>query len=332
MKRPAGVVASAIVLGLVGLLQIVLALGMAAAVVVSRGEKATVQQPAWVGGMMWAVCAMFVLVSAWSIATTIGVFRLRQWARVSILVIGGCMALFGGISMIIFVAMMFVPLPGQAYASSPQEPAMVVMRVIFGVFVLFYAAMAGVGVWWLVYFSRKKARAAFAGEAGELVESRRPLLISALAVLCLIGAVSCVLLMFMPLPGAFLGMIFRGWQKVALYLVFASVSGASGIGLWKLKEWARRLQLALLALGVVNYVVMMLRPGLMAAYQAEVQQKMYAGRPELAMPGRNAMYFVIFGASMLVMIGIAAVLHHYRERFCEPVVEVQPSLPPESAV
>ncbi len=329
MKRPAGVVASAIVLGLVGLLQIVLALGMAAAVVVSRGEKAVVQQPAWVGGMMWAVCAMFVLLSAWSIGTTIGVFRLRQWARVSILVIGACMALFGGISMLLFVVMMFVPLPGM---EGPQGAStQVVMRVIFAVFALVYAAMAGVGVWWLVYFSRKKARAAFAGEAGELVESRRPLLISALAVLCLIGAVSCVLLMFMPLPGAFMGMIFRGWQKVALYLVFASVSGASGIGLWQLKEWARRLQLACLALGVVNYVVMMLRPGIMTAYQAEVNQTMYPGRPELAMPGRNAMYFVIFGASMLVMIGVAAVLHHYRERFREQVVVEQASLPPESA-
>jgi hypothetical protein len=322
-------VASAVVLGLVALLQIALAMLMGAAALMVRGGELSrpgaPPVPGWIAGVQWGMCALLVLFAAWSVATTIGVYRLRRWARVSILVIGGWMAFFGGISLLMFAAMMFVPLPGVDNSQAPNVQA--VMRVMFALFAVFYAVVTGVGVWWLVYFNRRKVRALFAGEAGELVEPQRPLPISVIAVMCMIGAVSCLGLMLTHWPGMFMGLILRGWEKNAVYLAFAVVAGASGVGLWMLKEWARRLQLAYLAVGAVNMAVMMLSPGVWSRYQAEIHAIMNPGRPQLAMPAQRAMHFAIFGVSLLVTVAFAAVLQHYRGRFAAGDV-VAGSVPP----
>jgi hypothetical protein len=77
------------------------------------------------------------------------------------------------------------------------------------------------------------------------VERRRPIFITVLAVLILIGAVSLLLCMFVPIPAVLFGWMIDGWRKVALYLVFAVLAATMGVGLWKLKPWGWWLALAM---------------------------------------------------------------------------------------
>jgi hypothetical protein len=180
-----------------------------------------------------------------------------------------------------------------------------------------------VGVSWLVYFNRQKVREAFTGEPGTVVESRRPILISVIAVLNMIGAVFCLLLVFIPMPAAIFGWILDGWGKVALYLVIAALTASVGAGLWQLKEWGRLLALAMQVFGIIFYCVYLVRPSLMLRYIAEIQQRMSPMQPQLPEQFQATMYRAIFGFSILFYIAIIAVLIYYRKAFQRPIELLQ---------
>jgi uncharacterized membrane protein (DUF2068 family) len=111
MKRPVGVVVTAVLL-ILGSLYLLLMAGImalsgafmptAAGGAAIRGaipraiQGAPVSaQPAWMNGFMLVIAAICLGLAAWGIITTVGLFRLRRWARYSALVIGGGMALLG---------------------------------------------------------------------------------------------------------------------------------------------------------------------------------------------------------------------------------------------
>src|SRR4051812_21431624 len=104
MKRPAGVTASAIV----AILGSVFMLLLAALAIASLFMDAPTSQPASSSATVVsgaAIIAAFAGVGLW---TSIGVFRLRAWARISILVF----AAFLGVSSIFGLLMtMAVPIP-----------------------------------------------------------------------------------------------------------------------------------------------------------------------------------------------------------------------------
>lgn len=326
MKRPAGVVASAVILALLSLFQIAMALMMALAG--SLGNKPDLAAarpgappPPWMPLFLYALGIFFLALAAWGIATAIGLHRLRRWARYSILVIGGCMAGLGFVSFLTMLLM--IPLATAAAISA--EPgragvpaARITVEVVFGVIALLYALVASIGIWWLVYFNRKAVRAVFAGPSGELAESRRPLLISAIAVILAIGAVSCALLAFLPLPGAFLGWVLRGWEKTAFYAIYAALEAAAAYGLWRLKEGGRQLALGLQAFGIVQMMVYVLRPATILRLTAEANRAMAVRQPAMAEHAQRMFYIPIFSLSILMLLAIAYVLHHYRRSFAEP--------------
>jgi len=329
MKRPFGVVLSAVLLILGSLLQLLMALGMAFSGAVLQTQirsgglpnaPATVPLPSWMPVFMYVLCAFFVALAAWGIVTAVGVLRLRRWARYSILVIGGLLAFFGLVSFLGTLLMTLVPLPvpGNLDASQAQSTQTIV-KVVFGVMAFVYAIVCAVGVSWLVYFNRPKVREAFAGAVGEFVESRRPILIAVLAVLNLIGAVFCLMFIFIPLPAIIFGWVLEGWGKVAIYLVFAALAGSVGVGLWQLKEWGRWLALAMQALGIVYLGVYIIRPSLMLRYVAEIQQRMTPMQPQMLPQFQATMYSAMFGFSILFNIAIIAILIYYRKTFERPI-------------
>jgi hypothetical protein len=170
-----------------------------------------------------------------------------------------------------------------------------------------------------VYFNQKRVREVFAGAPGEIAENPRPFPISVLAVLSLIGAGCCLLTVLIPLPGALFGWILDGWGKVALYLVFMALSGAVGIGLWRLKEWGRLLMLGMLAVGLVNSLVYLVRPALLLQYNTELYRRMNVPQPQLPLQFQTMMPMATFGFAILFTFGIAAVLIHYRGAFKRPI-------------
>jgi uncharacterized membrane protein (DUF2068 family) len=328
MKRPFGVIFSAILLILGSLFQLLMALGMELSGAITQkqlhsggfpGSTAAAPMPDWMPVFMCAIGVFFIALAAWGITTAVGLIRLRRWARYSILVIGGLLAFFGFIQLLGTLLMMLVPLPVPANVDASQAQTVHAMtRIMFGVMALFHGIICAMGVSWLVYFNRQKVRDAFAGEPGTIVESRRPILISVLAVLNMIGTVSCLLCVFIPIPAAIFGWMLDGWGKVALYLVFAALTVSVGIGLWQLKEWGRLLALAMQAFGVVLCGVYLVHPSLMLRYSAEIQQRMYPMQPQMPQQFQTTMYSVMFGFSILLYIAIAAVLIYYRKAFQTP--------------
>jgi hypothetical protein len=334
MKRPFGVVFSAVLLLLGSLLQLAMAFLMAISGVILHQQigsgalpSAAGPMPSWMPAYMFVLCGFFVALALWGILTAVGLFRLRRWARYSVLIIGGALALIGLVSLLATVVMLFVPLPVASGVDASQVQTVQTMtKVVFAGVALIYAIMAAVGISWLVYFNQKRVRELFAGEAGEAPQSRRPFLISLLAVLNLIGAPICLLMAFLPFPAVIFGLILHGWQKAALFLVFAALQTAVGVGLWRLEEWGRRLALGYLAIGVAQCAVYVVRPSLLDRVSAEMNQVMGTMQSPLPPHLQTMIYSVSFGFSLLFCLAIAAVLVHYRAAFRQPI-DQQPGTP-----
>lgn len=329
MKRPFGVIFSAVLLILGSLFQLLMALCMAFSGAISHkqigaggvaGATAAVPLPGWMPVFMYALCVFFIGLAAWGMVTAVGLFRLRRWARYSVLVIGGLVAFFSLVILLVTLLMMLVPLPVPANLDASQaHTALAMTKVVFGVMAFVHGIICAVGVSWLVYFNRQKVRDAFTSATGQAWESRRPILISVLAVLNLIGAGCCLLMVFIPLPGALFGWILDGWGKAALYLVFAALTASAGVGLWRLKEWGRLLALGMQAFGLVNTAVYLLRPALMLRYNVEIQQRLTPMQPQLPERFQTMIYSVSFGFGVLLCIAIAAILIYYRKAFQRPI-------------
>jgi uncharacterized membrane protein (DUF2068 family) len=290
------------------------------------GSTAAAPLPGWMPVFMYAICIFFVALAVWGITTAVGLIRMRRWARYSVLVIGGLLAVFSFIQLVITLLMMLVPLPAPPNVDASQIQTVHAMtRIVFGVMALFHGIICAVGVSWLVYFTRKKVRDAFSSATGTFVESRRPILISVLAVLNMIGAVSCLLMIFIPMPAVIFGWMIDGWQKVALYLAFAALAASVGVGLWQLKEWGRLLALAMQAIGLVNTAVYLVRPSLLLRYSAEVHQRLTPMQPQPQLPERfhTMMYSISFGFAILLYIAIVVILIYYRKVFQRTVGQLQ---------
>jgi hypothetical protein len=332
MNRPFGVVFSAVLLLLGSLLQLAMAFFMALSGVILHRQIASGSLrgaagplPSWMPAYMYVLCGFVFVLALWGILTAVGLLRLRRWARYSVLIIGGALALIGLVSLLVTLVMVFVPLPVASGVDASQvHTAQTMARFFFAVVALIHAITAAVGISWLVYFNRKSVRELFAGAIAAAAQSRRPFLISLLAVLNLIGAAGCLLMVFLPLPAVILGLILHGWQKAALYLVFAALQAAVGVGLWRLREWGRKLALGFIAFGVVQAAVYLVRPSLVLRYSTEVNQIMAPMPSPFPIEFQTMIYRVSFAGSALLCLAIAAVLVHCRAAFRRPT-EPQPS-------
>lgn len=331
MKRTFGIIFSGVLLLLGALFQLLLAFGMAFAGVLIHTQihsgklpgastPASPPLPGWMPLFIYAICLVLLALAVWEILTAIGLFRVRRWARYSVLIIGGILVLFSLVYLLFTLVLLVAPLPGAAGMDQSQAQHMQAMtRAVFGVIALFHAILCAIGVFWLVYFNKKRVRDIFAGLPGQAPESPRPLLISVLAVLILIGAVSCLLMLFVPLPGAFFGLILHGWGKAAFYLVHAALLTAAGIGLWRLLEWGRLLTMALQVIGVVQYVVYLVHPSLYLRYTAEVNRIINPmQQPPSPLQIQSLLHSISFGIGILFFIAIIVVLHYYRGAFARP--------------
>ena len=190
---------------------------------------------------------------------------------------------------------------------------------MFASMAVFYAGLLAVAIWWLVYFNRPSLRELFA--AGAPLDSgpgRRPLPITFLAALQLFGAAACLLGALLPLPAFMFGWTLHGTGKAVVYAVMCGLDALTFMGLWRLREWGRRLTFAMLGFTALNLAFNFLRPSSFQQYQAEVHRMMSPSQPQLPMGFQNA----IFGGSMIFglifCILIAAILVRHRAFFAPP--------------
>lgn len=245
MKKPLGVSASAVCALLGSLLTLLFFVALLLTLFFSPAGR-PLPPVARVGILIGL--AMFGLFGAWGTTTAIGLFRMRNWARISIIVFGVLLAFTGLVG---GPAIFFVP---STTAAPPNYEA--IRNVVAG----FYAAFGLLGVFWVYYFSRRATREAFGGTAAA-ESGGRPMSISIIGWWLLIGGVMSVLMSPLRMPASIFLWIVTGWSAAAWYITFGAVNAYAGYGLLRLNSTARKIAIAVLCLGAVNTLVFFLFPG-----------------------------------------------------------------------
>ncbi len=155
MNRSTSVTISAVLM-LVGS---VLALGSGATLLTAlllAPVSAAVAAPPFGKTFLVFVAAMYMGVGAWGATTAAGLFRLRSWARVSILVFAGMLISFAGCGLGVTL---FVPLPIEGGAAHPA------VRGLWTALSAVYSLLVALGAWWLYLFNTAAVKKEFLKEA-----------------------------------------------------------------------------------------------------------------------------------------------------------------------
>src|SRR3954463_16817733 len=225
MPRPVGVTASAIVAFLGSTLALVFA--PLAVANLFMAPPAGSQAPPPPAAALIPTAVLFAVLGGIGIWTAVDLFRLRSWARTSILIFAGFLG-----TACVFVLLMFmvVPMPPEITADTVHYFR---MTMLIGMMVPIVIA-----AWWLIQFNTASTKAAFsAGDAA--ATSPRPISITIIALMMLFAGVWCFVPILTRTPGFFFGMTVTGWAAGIIYAVFAAVSLYTGKGLLDLREPTR---------------------------------------------------------------------------------------------
>jgi hypothetical protein len=288
MRKPAGVVAAAVVMGVMAGLGI---LGVSLSLVVFFFMHNPVNYPGFrVIVILFNLFVLsFFLFSGW---TVVGLFRMQPWARVAGIVIGAVVCLFSGGAAIGMLAMRNLvpavppPPPGETASLLSSLPLIVVGIAVF------YVAVALVGLWWAVYFSLPKVRGVFTGpdlmvtypeivpRGGSVMiapadaggQSGWRIVIVVWACLVLVGILYVPLVFVMHVPLFLFGKVVSGGAETAFVAVMVALQLALGIGL--IRKWKFAWYLALAwQIYAVAYGLSFLIPGMsdkFIAYQTSM--------------------------------------------------------------
>ena len=283
MRRPVGVTVSAIV----AILGSVLALVFAAGATVALFMPTTRPQPAnATSGVIFGALTLAVLAGI-GIWTSVGLFRLRPWARTSILVFAAFLvvgSVFG------LVGTMLAPLPPDTSVDT-RNALHIGMALMFGIPFL-------IAVWWLIQFNTQSTKAAFVSQGAE-TESSRPLSVTIIAGMTIFGGASCVLAILTRQPLFLFGAVFHGWIAGVVYAIYGALSLFIGKGLLDLREEARILGIGWYGFSFLHSAAIALLPAL--------RQRMFEFQSTLA---QNEQEAAVIANSMLpnVVFALAAIV------------------------
>ncbi len=319
MRRPVGVILAAIILGLIALLGI---LGETAALgLVFFYHSPLIPNLPFVRPLMVVTNGLLLLFFLYCAWTVVGLFRMRPWARISIAAIGGVVALF---SLTIGLAVLWA---GRFTQYLPPGPSSGMAQTVLTAVAVFYFAIALVGIWWLVYFTRGRVRDRFAGSRplsadsvavlppgawGSAPEAGIPgwrIVILAWACLMLVSAVFLPALLWLRPPMFLFGAILRGGAGMAAFTVIWLAEIYLGVGLLRGWKPAWYLALAFQAYGLL-YFASFLVPGVWARYMAYQQALISQWGLPTATPGSPALIgqgpilavAFVFSAVLVVLI------------------------------
>jgi hypothetical protein len=285
-----------------------------------------------------AMYVFFLVICAGGLAAAINVFRRRNWARILMLVWAGfmtAMSVFGLIGILLI---------GEVLSrTTPDQGAFLTFFRIFA-FILYGIPLA-VGIWWLILFTRPRVAAAFQNSAAaplpisldpsgfpapqfELAtpapkKHSVPLPIAVIAALDLSGAVSMMLIVFVPLPFQMPFFLFGMQIPQVPYKAFLAALGISHVafvvGIFKLRRWSLDSLLIVKGLFLVSGIVTLFNPKFMAAMDATMAQ-ISVGNPAFS-PGQPIFSHRIMEGMMAFSyamgITLLIVMLIYRNRFLE---------------
>jgi hypothetical protein len=278
MSRPVGVTASAVVAILGSIITLLFAAMMAVSPTVATAQP----QPPYMTQIAIAAAAIAVALAGLGVWTAIGIFRLRSWARTSILIFAGFLGAWSALTLLITMVM---PMPADLTAG-PGRAVRAFMALAFGI-------PLAIAVWWLVQFNTQSTKAAFAAPVTE-VASPRPLSISIIGWTGIVGGVGCLLWVPIRLPAFLFGATFTGWTAGIIYGLFGALSLYIGKGLLDLRERARLLAIGWFVFGFIHMCVVTLVPS--------VRQRMFEMQRTLA---PNQQYPTQLNQGMMMYFSVA---------------------------
>lgn len=278
MRRSAGVTISAVIVFVGCGLVLLQALGTAFGAAMLTQMR---QEPSFLAPILIIEIIFLAGLAGWGIATGVGLIRLRNWARISMLVFSVLLVFMTLLPAILFL---FLPLPAPPDAKDPEMAAriMTMMRVAIVGLELAFAALGG---WWLYFFTKKSTRAQFAGGSYAAAPAApsaiqfdlpppmrrlgRPVSITVIAVLLIIPACFAplsliemrVLFPGQQIPFMFFGVFLTGSIGAALMVALLMTQLIAGIGLLRLRPWARLLAIWVEAFSLLNMIVSFAQPG-----------------------------------------------------------------------
>lgn len=233
-----------------------------------------------------------ILLAAWGIATAVGIFRRRRWARLSILIFSALLVLFG----VLGAAMMAViPLP-ETPGADPR-----IMTIVRAAFIGFYCVLAAIGTWWLVLFNLQRSQPYFSGPV-ITSEPARPLSITIIGGYFLFGALCCLPMALFRFPFMFLGIIFTEAGAVFIYLALVALQLYLGLGLLRLRERARVVGLAYFCVMLISGII-----SVVPSRQQELMRQMRLTYSWMNQPGQMNYEFQPswpFTVLMLLLAGL----------------------------
>jgi hypothetical protein len=298
--------------------------------------------PATARVMSELVMIVMFAMAVFGIFVGVGVIRRRNWARISILVWGGIMALLClaivGFSLVIFSSGMGINLPNTGGADTGQ--VMLFTKIFM---VIFYGIPAAIGIWWLVLFTRPRVAEAFttpalavpardasgfpklpdAVLAGQPKRPACPIPLVILAGFLIVGSVFMALLLLVPVPADMpfflFGHPFYGTAPKMFVILLGVTSGVAGIGMLKLKAWALYGEVVLQVVGLANCLATVLSPNYTRVMRAAMAS-MAGQNPAFA--GANPMLSDTYINSSMIfavvfIVAALAVLLWQRARFLE---------------
>ncbi len=215
--------------------------------------------------------AFLLGLSAWGLFSAIGLLKRKDWARICFLIFAGLLCAFAvlfGLGML--MALLLLPQMAPAQANVPPGA----LSIAFGMMLFVALLQFGLGIWWLIYFSRREVKAHFRGEAGALIPSRRPLSITIIAWLFIVGGAFSPVHFLLSYPAVFFGFALRGWPAQLTYLLIGLICLLAGIGLLRMKPAAHLLGVVYYVFGLLNLAVTILLPGSFARMRA-LAEEMY---------------------------------------------------------
>lgn len=298
MSRPVGVTASAVVAILGSIFALVFAMLPVAFLFVEMPKP----QPPNAAEAVIAGAAMAAVLAGVGIWTAVGLFRLRPWARTSILVF----AVFVAVSSIFtLLVTMAVPMPPDISAGT-ERVLRQTMAAAFGI-------PLAIAVWWLIQFNRPSTKAAFASPIAEIA-SRRPLSITVIAWMSIFGGASCVLGILTGTPLFLFGVNFGGWTGGVIYAFLGALSLYIGKGLLDLRERGRVLAIVWFAFSFVHSSLVALVPSLQKG-MLELQGGLEQNQPNPIAFDGGGMLSLIFAFGAIVAAGAIWFLIRYRGSF-----------------
>lgn len=277
MSRPVGVTVSAIVALLGSIIAALLAAFMAASPFIAMLQP----QPPNSAQFAFASAAMFSVLAVVGIWTSIGLFGLRSWARIAILVFASFLAVGSLFSLLMTP---FLP-KSPNYSPDTEHVVRLMMVAAFGI-------PLAIAVWWLIQFNTQSTKAAFASSKAEPA-SPRPLSITVIAWACIVGGATCLFPLLFRSPAFLFGAVFNGWSAALIYVILGAVQLYIGKGLLDLQERARSLAIAWFGLSFVHGSIVMLVPS--------IRQRMLELPPTLGHNQPNPIAF----EGMVLYVGLA---------------------------